>query len=223
MMLNLPPDAPRIALDRAARERGEDYASLSRLIGRNPAYIQQYIKRGTPRVLPERERALLADYLQIEEEKLGAPARRAPGQGGDALITVPRLDVGAAAGAGSLAEDDRPLAQLGFDPRWLRKLTANPQKLAIISVEGDSMLPSLGHGDDIMVDHADTTDRLRDGIYVLRRDGVLLVKRLVRGIASAVGQINVISDNPTYPAENDVAIDDLTIVGRVVWAGRRIV
>ena len=39
----------RTALDRLIVERGENYADLSRLIGRNPAYIQQFIKRGTPK------------------------------------------------------------------------------------------------------------------------------------------------------------------------------
>ncbi|MEQ1687054.1 MAG: S24 family peptidase [Sphingopyxis sp.] len=210
---------PRMALDRIARARGEDYASLSKLIGRNPAYIQQYLKRGTPRILPERERALLADYLMIDERLLGAPVPRTPLRGANDLVAVPRLDVGAAAGAGSMAEDDRALAEIGFDPRWLRTMSASPKHLAVIRVEGDSMLPTLSHGDDIMVDSSDGVERLRDGIYVLRRDAVLLVKRLVRAMS---GRITIISDNAAYPAEHDVAVDNLTIVGRVVWTGRRI-
>lgn len=39
---------PRQALDDLIRERDETYAAVSRLLGRNSAYIQQYIKRGTP-------------------------------------------------------------------------------------------------------------------------------------------------------------------------------
>jgi hypothetical protein len=41
----------RAALQRLIEDRKEDYASLSRLIGRNSAYIQQFVKRGTPRRL----------------------------------------------------------------------------------------------------------------------------------------------------------------------------
>ncbi|MEQ1725113.1 MAG: S24 family peptidase [Sphingopyxis sp.] len=215
-------DDPRMVLDRIARARGEDYASLSRLIGRNPAYIQQYLKRGTPRILPERERALLADYLMIDERVLGAPQPRASLRPSNDLVAVPRLDIGAAAGAGSMAEDDHAVAEMGFDPRWLRKMSASPKHLAVIRVEGDSMLPTLSHGDDIMVDSSDGADRLRDGIYVLRRDAVLLVKRLVRGVSGTADCITIISDNAAYPAEHDVAVDSLTIVGRVVWTGRRI-
>ena len=40
------------------------------------------------------------------------------------------------------------------------------------------MAPTLSAGDDILVDLADAADRLHDGIYVLRVDDALLVKRL---------------------------------------------
>ncbi len=211
-------DDPRQILDRLIAERGEDYAGLSRLIGRNPAYIQQYIKRGSPRRLDERDRALLARYFRIDERLLGGPASATLPAPDDALLPVPRLDVGASAGAGSLSEDDRAEALFAFDKRWLRRMTHNPDRLAIIRVEGDSMVPTLGHGDDIMVDSGDAVARLRDGIYVLRRDGVLLVKRLVR--APNGGRVTIISDNSAYPAQSDVAVGELDILGRVLWTGR---
>ena len=67
----------RAALQRLIEERGEDYAGLSRLLGRNPAYIQQYIKRGSPRRLAEDDRRLLARYFGVDEAALGGPARAA--------------------------------------------------------------------------------------------------------------------------------------------------
>ncbi|MEQ1509565.1 MAG: S24 family peptidase [Sphingopyxis sp.] len=216
-------DDSRLALDHAARSRGVDYASLSRLIGRNAAYIQQYIKRGTPRTLPERERALIADFLMMDERLLGAPAPRSSINARTNLVPVSRLDVGAAAGAGGVVEDDLAIDQLGFDERWLRKLSPNLQALAIIRVEGDSMHPTLNHGDDIMVDSSDCIERLRDGIYVLRRDGALLVKRLSRAVSGPVRGMNIISDNAAYPTEYDADINGVTIVGRVVWVGRRVI
>ena len=39
----------RAALERLIRERGEAYAGLSRLIGKNPSYIQQFFMRGSPK------------------------------------------------------------------------------------------------------------------------------------------------------------------------------
>ena len=80
----------RDTLDRLIRDRGEDYAALSRLIGRNPAYIQQFIHRGSPRRLAENDRKLLARYLGVDESLLGGPAA-APVA--DDLVAVPRLAV----------------------------------------------------------------------------------------------------------------------------------
>jgi phage repressor protein C with HTH and peptisase S24 domain len=48
----------------------------------------------------------------------------------------------------------------------------------MIEVRGDSMAPLLGDGDEILVDESDAGGRIRDGVYVLRRDGALMVKRL---------------------------------------------
>ena len=230
-MKQLPNPAPvfedaRTALDRIIRERGEDYTALSRLIGKNPAYIQQFIKRGTPRTLGERDRATLAAYLQIDEQLLGAPASRSASVAGNtpmaAMVTVPRLDIGASAGAGGFAEGEGASAHFAFDRGWIRQLGANPTQLALIRVQGDSMVPTLGDGDDIMVDAGDAIDRLRDGIYVLRRDGMLLVKRLARQISGGAARVAIISDNDAYPSDHNVAIDDLDVVGRVVWVGRRV-
>ncbi|OYW86211.1 MAG: peptidase S24, partial [Sphingobium sp. 32-64-5] len=51
--------SPQKILAGLIAEHGTNYGALSRLIGRNPAYIQQFIKRGTPRRLDERDRRIL--------------------------------------------------------------------------------------------------------------------------------------------------------------------
>ena len=43
---------------------------LSKLLGRNDAYLQQYIKRGSPNYLPEEERIQLCHILKIEVNDL---------------------------------------------------------------------------------------------------------------------------------------------------------
>ena len=62
---------PREVLDRLVAKNGDDYAGLSKLIGRNSAYIQQFIKRGSPKRLPEKERGILARYFGVDEKILG--------------------------------------------------------------------------------------------------------------------------------------------------------
>lgn len=62
----------RATLARLVTERRESYASLSRLISRNAAYLQQFVERGTPKRLPEDARLLLAKYFGVDERRLGA-------------------------------------------------------------------------------------------------------------------------------------------------------
>lgn len=207
----------RAALERLIKERGEDYSSLSRLLGRNPAYVQQYIKRGNPKRLAEEDRRLLARYFDVPEAVLGGPHQEERGGG----VRVPRLQVGASAGAGAFAGDERTLSHVAFAQRWLREIAAgDPSQLSIIAVEGDSMEPTLSHGDEIMVDRADAGARLRDGIYVLRRDETLMVKRLA--INPAGRTLSIRSDNEAYPSWPDCDPASIQIVGRVVWAGCRL-
>ena len=66
-------DAVRDRLDALIRERGVSYAALSALLGRNPAYVQQFIKRGSPRKLDEADRRLLAEFFGVAEADLGGP------------------------------------------------------------------------------------------------------------------------------------------------------
>lgn len=210
---------PRLALERLIRERGEDYVGLSRLLGRNAAYVQQYIKRGTPRRLAEDDRRLLARYFGVDEGLLGGPGGRAEAEPG--LVSVPRLDVGVSAGPGALDADERRLGRIAFDRQWLRRLgIGDGDALSVIRVQGDSMSPTLSDGDEILVDRADTADRLRDGIYVLRIDEALVVKRLA--LSPASGRVSVRSDNDAYPGWPDCDPATIEVVGRVVWVGRRL-
>ena len=208
----------RSALEQLIRERREDYAGLSRLLGRNAAYIQQYIKRGTPKRLAEEDRRLLARYFGVDEALLGAPPPPPPFR--HSLVAVARLDVDASAGAGAFTEEERRLGQIGFDEHWLRRMRiADRSLLSVIGVQGDSMAPTLSDGDEILVDRGDSGARLRDGIYVLRIDGTLIVKRVAR---SPAGQVSVRSDNQAYPSWPDCDPDSIDVVGRVVWVGRRL-
>lgn len=211
---------PRQVLERLCAERGENFASLSRLIGRNDAYIQQFLRKGTPRQLKERERRTLARYFQIPESMLGGLPDDSAAEYGE-LVPVVRVAVRASAGPGAIPGQESARPYFAFDPRWLRALTDSPaSKLSLIRVEGDSMAPTLSAGDDILVDLADGRERLRDGIYVLRVDGALLVKRLA--IHPVGRRVTVQSDNPAYGDLPDCGLDEIDCIGRVIWTGRRI-
>lgn len=212
----------RTALERLIRERREDYAGLSRLLGKNPAYIQQYIKRDTPKKLSTKDLQVLASYFGVGEAVLSGRASGALGPDDEAnLIPVPRFEVSASAGPGALDGSERRIAHLGFDARMLAQICrANPADLSIIRVHGDSMFPVLADGDDIMVDRSDAAARLREGIYVLRMDNALIVKRL--SVNPMTKRVTIASDNPAYPTWPDCKPAGIDVIGRVVWAARKI-
>lgn len=138
----------------------------------------------------------------------------------DEFVFIPRYDVYAAAGHGYPAEDDKPLLCMAFRRYWIENyVTRQLDKLSVIAVKGDSMEGVLNHGDNILVNHAETTPR--DGLYVIRIDNDLFVKQ----IQKLPGKLLVKSSNPAYePFEIDLNDDsqNVAIIGRVEWYGRTV-
>ena len=139
----------------------------------------------------------------------------------DEFVFVPRYDIQAAAGHGQLVGDEQPMFAMAFRRYWIENyVTRDIKNLSVISVKGDSMEGVLNDGDTILINHGQTMPR--DGLYVLRLNENLLVKRLqlIPG-----GIVNVISANEAYPTfEIDLKnpTDDVSIIGRVEWFGRSI-
>src|SRR5438270_629395 len=209
---------PRHVLERLCAERGEDFAGLSRMLGRNAAYIQQFVRRGIPKRLGEDERRKLARYFAIPEILLGGPVPEMVVA--DGLISVKRHPVMVSAGPGAIVTEELGKPYFAFDEGWLKALTPSPSSsLSIVRVEGDSMSPTLNPGDDILVDLEDSAARLRDGIYVLRIDDALVVKRLA--LNPIAKRVTVQSDNPAYSDWPDCNPDEIHCIGRLIWSGRR--
>jgi phage repressor protein C with HTH and peptisase S24 domain len=202
------PAGPRATLAALVGRTGASYAALSRLLGRNPAYLQQFVTRGSPRRLAEADRKLLAAYFGVDEAELGAEADTiAP------LIRIPRLDLAASAGPGALIDAEPRLGTLGLDPALLARLSARPRDLSLIRAAGESMAPTLLDGDELLVDRSDRRVRAAGAVFVIRYDGALLVKRVSR----ADGRFRIVSDNPAY---DEQWTDTLDVIGRVVWLSR---
>ena len=171
-----------------------------------------------PKRLREAERRKLARYFSIPESLLGGPD---DDQAPSGLVPVTRSPVRASAGPGAFAGEEIGKSSFAFEERWLKSLTpSHADQLSIIRVEGDSMSPTLADGDDILIDRGDAAERLRDGIYVLRTDDVLVVKRIA--LHPVGGRITLQSDNPAYPDWPDCHLDEIHVIGRVIWAGRRV-
>lgn len=146
-----------------------------------------------------------------------ATARAPSSPDQDAYCYVPLYDVYASAGHGAQIDQEPIIDRLAFKMDWLKgEMGLNPDKCCLIHVTGDSMEPTLHKKDVVMLDRTYTI-YIEDGIYCLRLDGGLLIKRLQRISAQ---QLKVISDNPVYQPY-PLNTSDIQIIGRVVWAGKR--
>ena len=175
---------------------------------------------GPPR-LPEGKRidatelANELDRLAIEARRIADEAEGTPTEIDQNVLYVsaPRYEVLAAAGSGTEVLDESVKGYLGFNKTWLREQSLSPTNLAVIEVRGDSMDPTLHDGDSVLLDMRSL--QLKDGgIYTLRREGELLVKRLRRQSNDWL----IVSDNLAYPVER--LDENVDVLGRVVWLGR---
>ncbi|MEO0410225.1 MAG: S24 family peptidase [Pseudomonadota bacterium] len=218
------PEDVRAVLHELIQNNGEDYAALSRLLGKNPSYIHQFMFRGTPRRLKEEDRSKLAQYFSVPEFELGGPVSKDADRSGKAkdqgYLYVPAYDIAASAGPGLIVESEEPRGALAFRRDWIKSVSNAPaDQLAVVRVEGDSMYPTLAHGDHVLIDRQQT-DVSRDGIYVLRVDDAIQIKRLL--VHPGTKQIRIKSDNPIFDQWPECPADSLHILGRAVWVGRRL-
>nr|WP_166176036.1 LexA family transcriptional regulator [Altererythrobacter segetis] len=206
---------PRERLTELAGQARTSLSALSRMIGRNSSYLQQYISKGSPRKLEEDDRRRLAEFFGVAEAELGAPEEKSLKDRGD-WVEVPRISLEASAGPGATAAEEIPFDAFRFSRRWLRENGLEPAQLSAIRVMGDSMDPLLRDGDEILVDR--TPRAFREGVHVIRLGEALHVKLLQ---AVPPGRLRLISKNAAYePVE--VPMSDVDVVGRVVWKGGRI-
>ena len=209
---------PRTRLLDLTAARGVSLSALSDLIGRNSTYLQQFIRKGSPRKLEEGDRRKLARFFGVAESELGGPGEISSpprGKTGE-WADVPRLALGASAGPGAVAAEELAIGALRFSTQWLREQGLDPAMLSAIRVQGDSMEGTLRDGDEILVDR--TPRPLRDGVHVIRTGDSLMVKRLDTGRS---GVLALISDNPAYRTL-ELAPEEVQVIGRVVWKGGRL-
>ena len=148
--------------------------------------------------------------------RMGAVAAEGPAvdYGGrraeDEYVSLPRWK-------GAAEADPQGAPWVHFRREWLAgELRATPDELHLLYIEGDSMEPTLREGDAVLLRRG---RELRDGVYALRLGDAVLVKRLQ---FLADGLFRATSDNPAYqPFEARLTAPETEIIGRVVWAGKR--
>jgi phage repressor protein C with HTH and peptisase S24 domain len=133
---------------------------------------------------------------------------------------VPVYAVQASAGPGALISEEYQEYSLAFPPSYLKTFTSSsPKNLSIISVKGESMEPTLVDNDIVLLDMS-KTNLSYDGLFVIRFDDALHVKRV--GRSPKKGHITIISDNKELYPPMEAAVADIEPVGKVLWYGRKV-
>jgi len=149
-----------------------------------------------------------------------ATGEGSPEGGEEADMYVPLHNVRAAAGAGAWNDDETVVTMVPFSRRFVRELGGAPEHLHLIEAHGNSMEPTILSGDWLLVDTSQRDPRLA-GIYVLRRDNEVQVKRLRPRPAQGIFEVR--SDNEEqYPRRELTRAQDLDIIGRVIWIMRQV-
>ena len=213
-------------------------ASLA--IGRNAAYLHQFIHRGTPRILAEPDREALAEHLSCWPEELkhdriprrtpssqpaprkakpsGRPRTRPP----KGYVAVPEIDVRAAAEAGAWNEEvEETKGNWMFaDPLIRHEFRARPEDLRMITVDGDSMEPLLSSGDRILIDVSQRVP-VPPGLFVIWDGMGLVAKRIDHVPHSEPPTVVIKSVNSEYASYERLA-EEVRLVGRALWVARRL-
>ena len=215
------------------KENDTDLKALSKVAGRNDAYVQQYLKRGSPRKLPHEVALAFAEYFNVPEaDFLDRPRSRDRQLALD--FRIPEIDVRAGAGMGgesileNFTDDGKDIVSAEADRGYWQmpaeylaaEIRVRRGQVRIIEVIGDSMKPTLESGDRVMVNMADKTPS-PPGIFALFDGLGPVVKRIEHIPNSDPVSVRIISDNAHHTAYDRTA-EEVNIIGRVVWFARRL-
>ena len=101
-----------------------------------------------------------------------------------------------------------------FRQDWLQQHGLDPERCAVIGVQGEAMEPALPDGCSVLVDRT-RTEWLPPRILALRTEGGLIARRAAR---SGDGLRFMVSDHPAWP---DAPLSpDAEILGQVRWVAR---
>ena len=138
-----------------------------------------------------------------------------------ATIAIPLLAGAASMGGGEdVTEGDVIAGHMPVTQEWLQqRRVTQVDALRLVQGRGSSMEPTFKDGDLLLVNTAQRDAERVPGVYVLRADGQLFVKRVQHGMNGAAF---VSSDNPAIklvePLQGGYPID---VLGRVLWVWKR--
>ena len=121
-------------------------------------------------------------------------------------------DINASAGGGSENECE-VVEELEIPEEFVLMLGGERElkNIEAINVSGDSMEPTFSYNDIVFINRA-KTDLQRGGIFTIRTEAGLFIKRVQKRID---GKVDIISDNKVYSTQT-LDPNQIEVIGRVV-------
>lgn len=190
------------------QDKGLTLADVAKRLDTTPATVSRWEREPNRVTVPVLSN--LARVLDVDPSELlsGVRQRQTKALGG--IVMIRHLTYANA----------HPSASNPFDAGYIAELTdTHPDDLAIITVHGDAMHPTLSSGDQCLVDLTITAANSA-GMYAIRHGDYAAVVRLTPVIGTS--RVRIIEDNPAYSNSTELPANELQIVGRVIWIGKRV-
>jgi phage repressor protein C with HTH and peptisase S24 domain len=192
--------------------------SLAATVGVSDNAIYKWLAgRGQPSVgnLVALARAgrVSVEWLATGAESAQSKPAAAHSVEGSDFIFMPRNRIRFSGARSRIIRSEQVVDSIAFRASWIKqRFRADPRDLILIEAEGDTMAPTIEDSDLMLASLAEPRFR-QDGIYLLRRENGIEVKRIQR---RQDGKLVLSSDNQRYEA---MVVSSVGIVGRVIWTG----
>jgi len=122
-------------------------------------------------------------------------------------------DISASAGGEGGDNNNEETEQVELPLEFVHRLggEAEIKHIEAINVSGDSMEPTFSYNDIVFINRS-KTDVQRGGIFTIRTEAGLFIKRVLRRID---GKVDIISDNEVYSTQT-LDPQEIEVIGRVV-------
>ncbi|WP_136474524.1 S24 family peptidase [Pseudomonas sp. DG56-2] len=212
---------------RAIQASGKSKSEIAKLCDVAPSAVTQWINGESKTLKAESVFALAkatgyrAEWLTFGTgpEREDAQTTGEPDE--EDYAVIPQYTAKGSSGNGYLNDHVEITGGLAFKRDWLKRMSLNAENLRVIYNQGDSNWPTLSDGEVLLVD-VSRRDPGNGNMYALYDpDSEIIIKRLIRDLT---GGWLIRSDNqdkmryPDMPI-SDQGMQDVEIIGRVVWRG----
>ncbi len=202
-------------LQRIREEFGVDINWL--LSGEGDPYLSEVISKPT---VPPPEGTEDHTYIYKEpwEEDIEIPKSKEPPDY-SFFHLVPMAEAHLSAGGGAFVLTEDMQEDYAFRRDWLRRVSTSIDNLVLMMVRGASMEPTILPNDIVLIDKG--RKRIYEGlIYALGLGETIVIKRLA---LLPRGRALIYSDNRTEFQPEEALLNDVRVIGQIIWFGRQLV